>query len=158
MGAEEDIGLGMGGGEGEDVPDVGGDDVGGEEVDLRGGVGGAVVVEAAAVGLFLAALQGALDLDAEEVAEVVDGEVVGSGVSPGLGENEAELGGALHETEFGPLSAEFGELDVGAFEHGVIRLWRSGCGRKKQVPRDEAARNDKNLLSKMTKSLESNSE
>jgi len=128
VGSEEDVGLGVSGGEGEDVPDVDGDDVGGEEVDLRGGVRGAVVVEAAAIGFFLAALQGAFDLDAEEVAEVVDGEVVGSGVSPGLGENEAELGGALHETEFGPLSAEFGEQDVGAFEHAVIRLCGSGCG------------------------------
>ncbi len=30
VGGEEDVGLGVGGGEGEDVPDVGGDDVGGE--------------------------------------------------------------------------------------------------------------------------------
>jgi len=122
VGGEEDVGLGVGGGEGEDVPDVGGDDVGGEEVDLGRGVGGAVVVEAAAVGIFLAALESALDLDTEEVAEVVDGEVVGGIVSAGAGEYEAEFGGAELETEFGPLSAELGVLDVLALGHAVIRF------------------------------------
>jgi hypothetical protein len=125
VGGEEDVGLGVGGGEGEDVPDVGGDDPStslrtgssGEEVDLGRGVGGAVVVEAAAVGIFLAALEGAFDLDAEEVAEVVDGEVVGGAVSAGAGEDEAEFGGAELETEFGPLPAELGVLDVGAAGH-----------------------------------------
>jgi hypothetical protein len=120
VGGEEDIGLGVGGGEGEDVPDVGGDDVGGEEVDLGGSVGDAVVVEAAAVGIFLAALEGAFDLHAEEVAEMVDGEVVGSVVSPGLGEDEAEFGGAEHEAEFGPFAAEFVVRDVwSGVGHGV---------------------------------------
>jgi hypothetical protein len=122
VGGEEDVGLGVGGGEGEDVPDVGGDDVGGEEVDLGRGVGGAVVVEAAAVGIFLAALESALDLDTEEVAEVVDGEVVGGIVSAGAGEYEAEFGGAELETEFCPLSAELGVLDVLALGHAVIRF------------------------------------
>lgn len=71
VGGEEDVGLVVGGGEGEDVEGVGGDYVGGEEVDLGGGVGRAVVVDAAAVGIFLAALEGAFDLDAEEVAPSV---------------------------------------------------------------------------------------
>jgi hypothetical protein len=57
---------------------------------------------------------GAFDLDAEEVAVVIGGDVVGGGFSPGLGDAESALGGALHETEFGPLSAEFGMLDVWA--------------------------------------------
>jgi len=70
VGGEEDVGLGVGGGEGEDVEDVGGDDVGGEEIDLGGGVGGAVVVEVAFIRV--AALEdGAFDLDAEEVAPSV---------------------------------------------------------------------------------------
>ena len=106
-GGEEDVGLGVGGGEGEDVEDVGGDDVGGEEVDLVGGVGDAVVVEVAFVGV-AAVEDGAFDLDAEEVAVVVDGEVVGGAVSAGPGEDEAEFGGAELETEFGPLSASLG--------------------------------------------------
>ena len=99
--------MGVGGGEGEDVEDVGGDDVGGEEVDLVGGVGDAVVVEVAFVGV-AAVEDGAFDLDAEEVAVVVDGEVVGGAVSAGPGEDEAEFGGAELETEFGPLSASLG--------------------------------------------------
>ena len=64
---------------------------------------------------------GAFYLDAEEVALVVYGEVVGGVVSAGLGQDQAVLGGAELETEFGPLSAEFGVLDVlaaGAIGHG----------------------------------------
>jgi hypothetical protein len=120
VGGEEDVGLGVGGGEGEDVEGVGGDYVGGEEVDLGGGVGDAVVVEVAFVGVFLAFVESAFDLDAEEVAVVVDGEVVGGAVAAGLGEDEAEFGGAELETEFGPLSAAFGVLDVWAFGHRVL--------------------------------------
>ena len=44
VGGEEDVGLVVGGAQGEDVEDVWGDYVGGEEVDLGGGVGDAVVV------------------------------------------------------------------------------------------------------------------
>jgi hypothetical protein len=90
--------LVVGGGEGEDVEGVGGDYVGGEEVDLVGGVGDAVVVDAAAVGVFLAFEERAFDLDAEEVAVVVPAvavrslragyeEVIGGAVSAGLGED-----------------------------------------------------------------------
>ncbi len=128
MGGEEDVGLVVGSGEGEDVEDVGGDYVGGDEVDLVGGVGDAVVVDDAAVGVFLAALEGAFYLHPQEVAEVVDGEVVGGAVSAGLGEDEAKFGGAELETEFGPLSAELGVLDVFAvMGHAVIRLGWNEC-------------------------------
>ena len=149
MGGEEDVGLGVGGGEGEDVEDVGGDDICGEEVDLVGGVGRAVVVEVAFVGV--AALEDcAFHLHAEEVAPSVavrslragsfpgnrslragslvgncclragDDEVVGGAVVAGAGEDESAFGGAELETEFGPLSAEFGVRDVGAFGHCVL--------------------------------------
>src|SRR5580700_3947233 len=70
VGGEEDVGLVVGGGEGEDVEGIGGDYVGGEEVDLVGGVGDAVVVEVAFEGV-AAVEDGAFDLDAEEVAVVV---------------------------------------------------------------------------------------
>lgn len=78
----------VGGGQGEDVEGVGGDYVDGEEVDLSWGVGDAVVVEVALVGV-AAVEDGAFDLDAEEVAVVVDYEVVGGVVSAGAGEDEA---------------------------------------------------------------------
>jgi len=95
VGGEEDVGLGVGGGEGEDVEGVGGDDVGGEEVDFGGGVGDAVVVEVAFVGV-AAVVDGAFDLDAEEVAVMVPSvavrslgagyeEVVGGAVAAGAG-------------------------------------------------------------------------
>ena len=95
MGGEENVGLVVGGGEGEDVEGVGGDDVGGEEVDFGGGVGDAVVVEVAFVGV-AAVVDGAFDLDAEEVAVMVPSvavrslgagyeEVVGGAVAAGAG-------------------------------------------------------------------------
>ena len=123
--------MGVGGGEGEDVEGIGGDDVGGEEVDLGGGVGDAVVVEVAFVGV-AAVVDSAFDLDAEEVAEVVDGEVVGGAVAAGLGEDESEFGGAELEAEFGPFSAAFGVRDVWGWVtigHGaslVVRV-RGAC-------------------------------
>ena len=67
---------------------------------------------------------GAFDLDAEEAAEVVDGEVVGGVVSPGAGDEESELGGAGHERSR-PFAACFGVGDVEWF------LWHFGLlGRK----------------------------
>ena len=108
----------VGGGQGEDVPGVGGDDVGGDEVDAGGGVGDSVGGDVAFVGVS-ALVQRAFDLDAEEVAVMVDGEVVGGAVAAGAGEDESAFGGAELETEFGPFSAEFGMRDVGAF--GAIR-------------------------------------
>lgn len=63
-------------GYGEDIPHVGGDDIRGDEVDPGAGVGGAVGVEVAAVGV-PPFLLGAFHLNAEEVSTVVDGEVRG---------------------------------------------------------------------------------
>ena len=59
----------MGGADGEDVPRVCRDDVGGEEIDLGGGIGVAVGVEVAFVGASAAEV-GALDLHAEEASVV----------------------------------------------------------------------------------------
>jgi hypothetical protein len=132
--------LVVGGGEGEDVEDVGGDDVGGEEVDLVGSVEVVVGGEAARVGV-VAFVEGAFDLHAEEAGPSVavrslgagslvavgflgagDEEVVGGAFSAGAGEDEAEFGGAELETEFGPLSATFGVADVlaGILGHGLL--------------------------------------
>jgi hypothetical protein len=55
---------------GEDVPGVGGDDEGGDEVDLGRGVGAAVAGEGADVGA-ASLLDGAFDLDADEASVVV---------------------------------------------------------------------------------------
>ena len=54
---------------------------------------------------------GAFDLDALHAAVVFDQEVVGGGVSPGAGDDEAVLGGAGGEAKFGPFAAEFAVLD-----------------------------------------------
>jgi len=97
--------------DGEDVPGVGGNDIRGEEVDLVGAVGDSVGVEVAFVGV-AAVEDGAFDLDADEVSAVGQGKVEGGHVSPGLGDDEAEFGGAGHETQLRPLAPRLGVADV----------------------------------------------
>lgn len=101
----------VGGCDGEDVPGVGGNDIGGEEVDLVGAVGNSVGVEVAFVGV-AAVEDGAFDLDADEVSAVGEGEIEGGGVSPGLGDDEAEFGGTGHETQLRPLAPHLGVADA----------------------------------------------
>jgi hypothetical protein len=104
--AEADDDLG-----GEDVPDVFGDDVHGEEVDL---VAGVVLAAAGFDGDDVSAVlagDGGFDLDTEKVSAALDSDVVAGGVSPGLGDVESALGDAGHEIEFGPLAAMFGVFD-----------------------------------------------
>jgi hypothetical protein len=115
-GGEPDVEGLMKSGDGEDVPGVGGDDVGGDKVDLVGGVWALAVADGADVGV-QALFAGAFYLHAGEVSVVFDGEVVGGVFSPGLGGAESEFDGAGEETEFGPLSARLGGADAeaGAF-------------------------------------------
>ena len=127
VGGEDYGGLAVGGADGEDVPGVGGDDEGGEEVELVGAVDDVAGADGANVGV-VALIDGAFDLDAAKEAVVVGGDVVGGGFSPGLVAAESALGGALHEAEFGPLSAEFGVLDVFAVWHTVLPLGETVCG------------------------------
>ena len=77
----------------DDVPDVEGDDVGGDEVDIllgvdgasfAGGVGGAGFVGMGADGF------GAFDLNAVKAGSVVEDEVVAATVPPWLGDAEVE--------------------------------------------------------------------
>jgi len=107
---------------GEDVPDVFGDDVDGEEIHLLAGV---VLAAAGSDGADVSAVlagDGGFDLDAEEISAALDGDVVAGRVSPGLGDVEAALGDAGHEVEFGPLAAMFGIFDDDAA--AVVR-WKS---------------------------------
>ena len=55
---------------------------------------------------------GAFDLDADEVSAVREGEIEGGRVSPWLGDDEAEFGGAGHETQLRPLAPRLGVTDV----------------------------------------------
>jgi hypothetical protein len=91
--------------DGDDVPDVFGDDVGDEEVDFFAGVD-----EAAGSGGFdavagLGVAGGGLDLDAKESAVEFDDGVVAIAVSPGNADAEAEMGGAGEEGGLGGFSA-----------------------------------------------------
>ena len=123
MGGEDYGGLAIGGADGEDVPGVGGDDEGGEEVELVGAVDDVAGANGADVGV-VALIDGAFDLHAAEEAVVVGGDVVGGGFSPRLVAAEAALGGALHEAEFGPLAAKLGVFDgLVGMEHARVRLW-----------------------------------
>ena len=94
----------------EDVPGIGGDYVGGDEVDVARGVGESVGIEVAFVGV-AAVEDGAFDLDAAEAAAVVGDEVVGGGVSPRLGYAELQFQGSGDETELRPFAARFRVAD-----------------------------------------------
>jgi len=102
--------LAVGGFDGEDVPGIGGDYVGGDEVDVAGRVGDSVGVEVAFVGV-AAVEDGAFDLDAAEAAAVVGDEVVGCGVSPGFRYAELQFQGSGDETELRPFAARFRVAD-----------------------------------------------
>ena len=70
QGGEGQGGLAVCGFQGEDIPGVGGDYQGGDEVQLVGAVGDVAGADGADVGV-LALAQGAFDLDAEEVSGAV---------------------------------------------------------------------------------------
>ena len=73
MGGEDYCRLVIGGEDGEDVPGVGGDDEGGEEIELVGAVDDVAGADGADVGE-VALVEGALDLDAAKEAVVVGGD------------------------------------------------------------------------------------
>ncbi len=73
VGRQDYCRLAVGGKDGEDVPGVGGDDEGGEEVELVGAVEDVAGTDGADVGV-VALIEGAFDLHAEEEAVVVGGD------------------------------------------------------------------------------------
>jgi hypothetical protein len=113
VGAEMESRAGNDGVDGDDVPDVFGDDVGDEEVDFVGGVEGAIAAGADVITRSVEA-GGALDLDAVEAVAVVDKEVVAVVFAPGLGHGKIEAGGFGEEGGFDGVSeAAFGRLGDG---------------------------------------------
>ena len=132
--------------DGEDIPGVFGDDVGDEEVDFGGFVGGDAA-DGAAVGVdvieavFLCC--GGFDLDAEEFvafgpSAADEDEVEALAVAVGLGDAEAEAGGFVDEGEFGELSAtlgvEFALVGRGRARRGGASAtsagWRHSLGKR----------------------------
>ena len=93
------------GGEGNDVPDLDGNDVGGDEVEHAFAVRDSVGVDVTFVGAGGVVAASGFDLHAQEISVVLDSDVVGRGVSPRTDDGEALLGGAGHEQKLGPLAA-----------------------------------------------------
>lgn len=105
MGIEADAFALAEGFDGDDVPDVFGEDAADEEIDVVDGVDLAVGAGGFDAVAMVAIASSGFDLDAEEsVAEVDDG-VVAVAVSPRDEHAEAEVGGAGEEGGFGGLSA-----------------------------------------------------
>ena len=96
------------------VPRPGGDDVSDEEIDFLRGIGFAGASGAAVLGLNVITMTaadhslGGFDLHAPEMAAGIEDEVVRFGFAVRLGDHEAEIGGVVHEGEFGDLSATLG--------------------------------------------------
>ena len=122
---EQDVLLADDQGRRDDVPGVGGNDVGGDEVQLLGDVGPSAGSDTAAIGI-PASGPSALDLDAEEVSAVLDREVVRGGLAPGLGDGKAEFGGAGHEAQFGPFATPLRVGDVDTRVRHGFRDKKSG--------------------------------
>ena len=115
MGIEADAFALADGLDGDDVPDVFGDDVADEEIDFFAGVdfaagsGGFVAVAG------LGVEGGGFDLDAKESVIEFDDGVVAVAVSPGEADAEAEVDGAGEEGGFGGFS----DALAGGFGGGV---------------------------------------
>ena len=99
--------------DGHDVPEIEGDDVGDDGVHFAGGERDHLFFDVnvgvdgvSAMGLIF----GRADLNAPEANAGVEDEVVAVGVSPGLGDAEAEADGLAHEGEFSEFSAAFGRV------------------------------------------------
>ncbi len=122
------------GGDGHDVPEILGHDVGDEEIYFLGRVGvfpSGTFDAVAGLGVTL----GGLYLHAVEAVSEGEDEVVALAVSPGLGEAEAEAAGAGEEDGFGDFSAALavgfgGGVDfeiVVCSRHDDKRRSRLGC-------------------------------
>ncbi|MGB7602858.1 MAG: hypothetical protein WBM24_21330, partial [Candidatus Sulfotelmatobacter sp.] len=104
-GIEADGFVGADGLDGDDVPEIFGDDVGDEKIDFFAGVDLAVGSGGFDAVASLGAAGGGFDLDAEKSAVEFDDGVVAVAVSPGDEDGEAEMGGAGEEGGFGGFSA-----------------------------------------------------
>ena len=96
---------------GDDVPDVFGDDVGGNEIEIATLVAAPCGADIALVAAFGPAIAGGLDLHADEVSVGFDDRVVAGGVSPGVENLEAVFGGGGDKLQFRPLAAALVVLD-----------------------------------------------
>jgi len=138
VGAEAEGFHGSEGGDGDDVPGVVGNDVGSEEVEVAGGVGGLAAMAAAgadAIGVALGDGNG-LDLDAAEDAAGIDNEVVEGGVAVGFGDGEAQACGLMEESQFGEFSLALGvATDPGPRQNGARRGGEAGHGQKESAGR-----------------------
>src|SRR6185437_17159618 len=101
--------------DGYDIPEIERDDVGDDGVHFASGERDHLFFDVnvrvdgvSAMGLVF----GGADLDSPQTLARVEDEVVAVGVSPGLGDAEAEADGLAHEGEFGEFSAAFGWVGV----------------------------------------------
>lgn len=96
---------------GNDVPNVLGNDVGGDKIEDVPNIG--AVSTAHGAGITVAILVGGrFHLHASELATVPDDEVETCHLSPGFINLQAMFGGSGHETHLGPLAAQFAVTDL----------------------------------------------
>jgi len=97
---------------GDDVPEVFGDYVDCDEIEVSALIAAAGGADVALVASFGAARGGGFDLHAHEVAVGFNDRIVAGGVSPGIENLEAVFGGGGDELQLGPLATAFAILDV----------------------------------------------
>ena len=110
-GRERDGAASVDFGEGDDVPSVFGDDVGGDEVEDVADVGAMATADGAGVSVVvfvvLHFVSGGFDLHAGEAAFVSGDEVVVGHFSPGFADLESVFGRGDQKTHLGPFAARF---------------------------------------------------
>lgn len=108
---EDDVGR-------EDIPDIFRDDEARKEVDCAGGVACAVAIGFERAEVTVAGpATGGLHLDTNKVASVFDADVVGRGISPGLGYFESAAHALRHELQLDPLATHFEVLESLTLRH-----------------------------------------
>jgi hypothetical protein len=70
-------------------------------------------------------------LHAKKVAAVFDADVVGGGISPGLGDFEAAAHGLRHKLQFDPLATNFEVFETLTLRHVLRAFFFAEIGTKK---------------------------
>jgi len=101
---------------GNDVPQIAGNDVNNDEVEIVFRVVNGSPAKPAAITSALTLRTGrGLHLNAQQTAIIFDDKVVVLGFSPGLADGETVFGGTGHEAQFSPFPSGFGELNRRSF-------------------------------------------
>jgi hypothetical protein len=127
--------------DGDDVPEVFGDDVDDQEIDFFAGIDTAVGTGGFDAIAIFGITGGGFDLDADESAVEFDDGIVAVAVSPGEEDGEEEGGSTGEESGFGSFSAAFASADGDSLDGDVEKGPWAWVAR--DVKQDRVSHNEK---------------